>query len=78
MNQYTIQFFCGQINYVQAFFKNYQDDLIETDIEVISKIKANILVKTGLKAEEAQSYLEKIFQHSKFGCALHFNSKLLE
>lgn len=78
MNQYTIQFFCGQINYVQSFFKDYQDETIETDIEVISKIKANIIVKTELNAEEAQSYIEKVFHQSKYGCALHFSSKVLE
>jgi len=78
MNQYTVQFFCGQINYVHAFFKNYKDSMIETEIEIISKIKANISVKTGLRAEEARVYLEKIFNQSKYGCALHVSSKVLE
>lgn len=78
MNQYTIQFLCGQINYVCAFFENYQDDRIRTDVEVINKIKANIQVESALSVTETQSYLENIFQQSKYGCALHFQTKVIE
>ncbi|WP_312094902.1 hypothetical protein [Niallia sp.] len=77
MNQYTIQFFCGQINYVRSFFENYQDDKVRTDVEIINKIKANIQVESELSITAAQSYLEKIFQQSKYGCALHFQTKAL-
>ncbi|WP_400245073.1 hypothetical protein AB3U99_01715 [Niallia sp. JL1B1071] len=73
MNQYTIQFLCGQINYVRAFFENYQDDYITARIKVINKIKADLVVDTTLSPELAICYVEKTFQQSKYGCALHFN-----
>ncbi|HEO8420150.1 hypothetical protein [Niallia sp. FSL W8-0635] len=78
MNQYTIQFLCGQINYVRAFFEHYQDDNVRTEVETINKIKANIQVESSLNVTEAQSYLEKIFQQSKYGCALHFQTIVIE
>lgn len=77
MNQFTIQFFCGQINYVRAFFENYQDDKVRTNVEIVNKLKANILVESALNVTETQSYLEKIFKQSKYGCALHFQTKAL-
>jgi len=73
MNHYTIQFLCGQINYVRAFFENYQDDYISTRIKAINKIKANLIVDTTLSPDLALCYVEKVFQQSKYGCALHFN-----
>ncbi len=73
MNQYTIQFFCGQINNVRAFFENYQDDYIRTSITVINKIKADLVVDTALSPELAIRHVERTFQQSKYGCALHFN-----
>jgi hypothetical protein len=78
MNQYTIQFLCGQINYVRAFFEKYQDGKVRTEVKTINKIKANIQVESTLSATEAQSYLEKIFQESKYGCALHFQTIVIE
>ncbi|CAI9395851.1 hypothetical protein ACTNDN_10380 [Niallia sp. HCP3S3_B10] len=78
MNHYTIQFLCGQINYVRAFFENYQDAKVQTDVEILNKIKANIQVESALNVTEVQSYLEKIFQQSKYGCALHFQTIVIE
>ncbi|KAB7668845.1 hypothetical protein [Bacillus sp. B1-b2] len=78
MNQYTIQFSCGQINYIQKFFADYQDAFVTTNSEMISKLRANILVKTKLQKEEAQKYLEKIFKQSKYGCALHFSTEIVD
>lgn len=78
MNQYIIQFFCGQINYVRDVFENYQDDYITTSIKVINKIKAELVVVTSLSAELAIRHVEKIFQQSKYGCALHFHTTITE
>lgn len=78
MNHYQVQFFCGQIKYVENFFKNYRDNWVETHIKVINKLKAIIFVETKLQAEEAKKHLERVFKESKYGCALHFNTVLID
>lgn len=75
MNEYTFEFYCGQIRYVKEFFAEYEDNYVSTTVEQTSRIKVLVIVKTLLSTQEALKHLENVFKQSKFGCALHFTAK---
>jgi len=78
MNEYTIEFYCGQIKFIKAFFEGYQDSLVTTDVEQSSRIKADVKVNTSLSIYDAKKHLENVFKQSKYGCALHFTAKAVD
>lgn len=72
MNQYHVQFLCGQIKFVEEFFQNYQDEKVITTVKKINKIKAEIQVSTVLSIDETVNHLKTIFKQSSYGAALYF------
>ncbi|MEK4666023.1 hypothetical protein [Niallia sp. FSL R7-0271] len=78
MNEYTIEFYCGQIKFIKDFFEGYQDSRVSTYVEQSSRIKADVKVHTLLPIHETKKHLENVFKQSKYGCALHFTVKAID
>ncbi|MGE8203728.1 hypothetical protein ACQKP0_04125 [Heyndrickxia sp. NPDC080065] len=78
MNEYNVQFYCGQIKFVKDFFKEYKDDQVQTTLKQVGKIKAVFQVTSSLSPEDTVRHLKNIFKESRYGSALHFNVQVIE